>query len=125
MPLWYTVRDGDIWCWTYAKSQKTRNLERDPRATLQIEAGETYDQLRGVMIETDTVIHRDLDTVTDFGLELAARYGQAPEPVRAQAARRVALECRTRRVRSWDHRKWAARTESSFKVLVSGLAAVE
>src|SRR3954452_12700624 len=34
MPLWYTVRDGHIWCWTYAKSQKTRNLERDPRATL-------------------------------------------------------------------------------------------
>src|SRR5450759_1384922 len=35
MPLWYVVRDGDIWAWTYAKSQKVRNLERDARATLQ------------------------------------------------------------------------------------------
>ena len=40
MPLWYVVRDGELWAWTFAKSQKVRNLERDPRATLQVEAGE-------------------------------------------------------------------------------------
>ena len=42
MPLWYVVRgDGaPMWAWTFAKSQKVRNLERDPRATLQVEAGE-------------------------------------------------------------------------------------
>ena len=34
MPLWYVVRDGALWVWTYAASQKVRNLERDPRATL-------------------------------------------------------------------------------------------
>ena len=39
MPLWYVVRDGELWAWTYAKSQKVRNLERDPRCTLQVEAG--------------------------------------------------------------------------------------
>jgi nitroimidazol reductase NimA-like FMN-containing flavoprotein (pyridoxamine 5'-phosphate oxidase superfamily) len=37
MPLWYVVRGGEIWVWTYAKSQKVKNLERDPRATLLIE----------------------------------------------------------------------------------------
>jgi len=47
MPLWYIVRAGDIWAWTYAKSQKARNLERDPRATLELEAGEQYQVLRG------------------------------------------------------------------------------
>jgi nitroimidazol reductase NimA-like FMN-containing flavoprotein (pyridoxamine 5'-phosphate oxidase superfamily) len=73
MPLWYTVRDGHIWCWTYAKSQKTRNLERDPRATLQAEAGDRYDDLRGVMIQAETVLHHDLDVVTDPGRELAIR----------------------------------------------------
>ena len=40
MPLWYMVRGEDIWAWTYAKSQKVRNLERDARATLQVEDGE-------------------------------------------------------------------------------------
>ena len=32
MPLWYVVRDGRLWAWTYGKSQKVKNLERDPRA---------------------------------------------------------------------------------------------
>src|ERR671916_2474594 len=45
MPLWYVVRASgqddapQLWAWTFAKSQKARNLERDPRATLQVEAG--------------------------------------------------------------------------------------
>jgi nitroimidazol reductase NimA-like FMN-containing flavoprotein (pyridoxamine 5'-phosphate oxidase superfamily) len=42
MPLWYVVRDGECWAWTYAKSQKVRNLERESRCTLQVEAGTTY-----------------------------------------------------------------------------------
>src|ERR1700761_7397565 len=63
MPLWFVVRDGEVWAWTYAKSQKVRNLERDPRATLQLEAGDQYDQLRGVMLQATTRIHRDIDQV--------------------------------------------------------------
>ena len=39
MPLWFIVREDQIWAWTYAKSQKVRNLERDDRATLQVESG--------------------------------------------------------------------------------------
>ena len=48
MPLWYVLRDGEIWVYTYAKSQKVRNLERDPKATLLIETGREYAELRGV-----------------------------------------------------------------------------
>jgi nitroimidazol reductase NimA-like FMN-containing flavoprotein (pyridoxamine 5'-phosphate oxidase superfamily) len=111
MPLWYVIRDGDVWAWTYAKSQKVRNLARDPRATLQIETGHSYDQLRGVMIEAETEIHRDLDTVTGVGAELSARYGggelgpEALAAVRAQAAKRVALHFVAVKMASWDHRK--------------------
>jgi PPOX class probable F420-dependent enzyme len=111
MPLWYTVRNGEIWAWTYAKSQKVRNLERDPHATLQIEAGEEYAHLRGVMIETDTVVHHDSELVVDFGLELFERYGNATggeefkEIVRSQAAKRVALQFVPHRIATWDHRK--------------------
>jgi PPOX class probable F420-dependent enzyme len=111
MPLWYIVRGEELWGWTYAKSQKVRNLERDPRATLQVEDGESYEELRGVMIEAQTELHRDLETVTTLGTELMARYGQTdPSPeieaaVRAQAAKRVAMRFRPERVTSWDHRK--------------------
>lgn len=111
MPLWYVVRGDDIWSWTYAKSQKARNLERDPRATLQIETGTAYSELRGVMIETRTEIHRDTDVVAGVGREIFERYGGGAlggeflEAVRAQAAKRVALRFVPERVASWDHRK--------------------
>jgi PPOX class probable F420-dependent enzyme len=113
MPLWYVLRDGTLWAWTYGKSQKVRNLERDPRCTLQVEAGrDRYDQLRGVMLKAETVLHRDLETVLGVGVELAERYGGGgplPEAARAaiegQAAKRVALEFRETSRATWDHRK--------------------
>jgi PPOX class probable F420-dependent enzyme len=111
MPLWYVVRDGELWAWTYTKSQKVKNLERDPRATLQVEDGEQYQELRGIMIEARTAIHRDQELVTDFGLELFERYGSATggdeflEVVRAQASKRVALQFVQDRIATWDHGK--------------------
>jgi PPOX class probable F420-dependent enzyme len=111
MPLWYVVRDGEVWCWTYAKSQKVRNLERDDRATLQVEAGDQYRELRGVMIEARAVIHRQTDDVAEVGREIFERFGSGArseafaDVVRAQAAKRVALQFVPQRVASWDHRK--------------------
>jgi Pyridoxamine 5'-phosphate oxidase len=111
MPLWYVVREGRVWAWTYAKSQKVRNLERDDRATLQIETGDQYGELRGVMLETRAVIHRELEVVAGTGAEIFERYGgssaggEALAALRAQAAKRVALEFVVERVRSWDHRR--------------------
>jgi PPOX class probable F420-dependent enzyme len=118
MPLWFVVRGHDLWAWTYAKSQKVRNLERDPRVTLQLETGETYDQLRGVMFEATAELHRDTDAVAALGRDIFARYaaprGQPPVAelaaeveamVAAQAAKRVGLEFAERRRASWDHRK--------------------
>ena len=114
MPLWYVLRDGEVWAWTYAASQKVKNLERDPRATLQVEDGEEYQELRGVMITSDVELVRDVDAVTELGLELFRRYAPpdlgdlAPEVaamVRKQAAKRVAMRFVPRSVATWDHRK--------------------
>jgi PPOX class probable F420-dependent enzyme len=111
MPLWFIVRGEEIWAWTFAKSQKVRNLERDPRATLQIETGEEYHLLRGVMIEADVVIHRDPDVIAEFGLKLLERYSgtssgpEMAEVVRKQASKRVALQFIPRRTASFDHSK--------------------
>ncbi|HVP01196.1 MAG TPA: pyridoxamine 5'-phosphate oxidase family protein [Solirubrobacteraceae bacterium] len=120
MPLWFIVRQSgpqgspELWAWTFAKSQKTRNLERDPRATLQLEAGTEYHLLRGVMFETDVVIHRDHETVLGVGLDVFRRYaggasGELAEEVAAmvarQAEKRVAFQFVERRRASWDHSK--------------------
>ncbi len=113
MPMWFTVRDGEIWVWTYAKSQKVKNLERDPRATLLIETGEEYLELRGVMIEAEAEIIRDPEAIIDFGEELTMRYsegidsieGDAATAMQAQAAKRVAIRFAAKRTSTWDHRK--------------------
>jgi PPOX class probable F420-dependent enzyme len=111
MPLWFVVRDGRLWSWTYAKSQKMRNLERDSRATLEVEAGKEYHLLRGLMLECDVTVHRDTDTVAELGLEIFDRYtgGNVTDDTRAmvakQAPKRVALEFVERSRASWDHRK--------------------
>lgn len=113
MPLWYVPRDGEIWVWTYAKSQKVKNLERDPRATLLIETGTEYNELRGVQIEAEAELIRDLEPVVEFATELTIRYSEGIESVegdaaaglRAQAPKRVAIHFRPQRIASWDHRK--------------------
>jgi PPOX class probable F420-dependent enzyme len=113
MPLWYVPRDGEIWTWTFAKSQKVKNLERDPRATLLIETGVEYGELRGVQIEAEAELIRDLDRIVDFAKDLTVRYsdgiesveGDAVAALEAQAPKRVAIHFHPQRVASWDHRK--------------------
>ena len=114
MPLWYLVRDGRILAWTFRKSQKVKNLQRDPRATVLIEAGyDSYGDLRGVMFECETTIHDNLDLVVEFALGMTSRYvtggGEPPqeavEAYRAQVPKRVVLEFTPVHTISWDHRK--------------------
>jgi general stress protein 26 len=112
MPLWYVLRGGRLWGWTYGKSQKAKNLERDPRATLQVEAGLDYAELRGVMLRCEVVLHTDVEVVEGIAMELVDRYnGPGPEfdPVRdsfrKQASKRVGLEFVERGRVTWDHRK--------------------
>ncbi|MBJ7353525.1 MAG: pyridoxamine 5'-phosphate oxidase family protein [Thermoleophilaceae bacterium] len=112
MPLWYIVRGTEIWGWTFTKAQKIKNLERDPRATLLVEAGETYDQLRGVSFECDVELDDNYEVVKAVGIDLFTRYGDGNYPVdavvqmiEAQAPKRTALKFIPKRTMSWDHRK--------------------
>jgi PPOX class probable F420-dependent enzyme len=111
VPLWYVPNGTELRGWTYAKSQKAKNLGRDPRATVGIEDGVLYHELRGVMFECDVEVERETERVADYGLALVDRYaGGAPEArdfFREQAAKRVGLLFRPTRIVSWDHRKLA------------------
>jgi PPOX class probable F420-dependent enzyme len=113
MPMWFLARDGEVWIWTYGKSQKVKNLERDPRATLLIETGTEYTDLRGVQIEAEAELVRDQDQIVEFAKELTVRYTEGIDSVQGdtaaallkQAAKRVAIRFKPVRVASWDHRK--------------------
>jgi PPOX class probable F420-dependent enzyme len=110
VPLWFVAVGVELVGWTYAKSQKAKNLERDPRATIGIEDGVQYHELRGVMFECDVRLERDPAAVERHGLALFARYAGELSPeirqmVAGQAPKRVGLRFVPSRVVSWDHRK--------------------
>jgi hypothetical protein len=108
------LRDGEVWVWTYAASQKVANLERDPYATLLVEAGELYDELRGVMLKVEAEIERDSELVSALGMAVLERNAQGgemtqevAEVVVRQASKRVAIRFIEHARISWDHRKLA------------------
>ena len=115
MPLWYVPQPGgDLIGWTFAKSQKAKNLERDSHATIQIEDGVEYQELRGVMFECDVEVERDENKVADFGMAIFERYapsdsGELPpevrEMVQKQAPKRIGMRFHPTRTVTWDHRK--------------------
>ena len=113
--LFYVVRDGRIAFWTYGRSQKVRNLERDPRVTALVEDGVDYFELRGVSITGRAEIVRDYDGIYSIGSEVVTRMLSAEsfeslgdlgrETVEKQATKRVGVVIHPDRVASWDHRK--------------------
>jgi PPOX class probable F420-dependent enzyme len=108
--MWYAVLDGQIWIETKAKAQKVVNLRRDPRMSFLVEAGQTYDQLRGVSLEGRGVVVDDPGVVWDVCVEVFRRYnGEYTEEmapfVEFMAKNRVAVRLDADRTRSWDHRK--------------------
>ncbi|HKF80733.1 MAG TPA: pyridoxamine 5'-phosphate oxidase family protein [Thermoleophilaceae bacterium] len=107
--LWYVPDGIELRGWTYAKSQKAKNLERAPRATLGIADGVQYHELRGVMLECDVELEREPERVAEYGFALVDRYAEgspeAKEAFREQARKRVGLHFLPKRLVSWDHRK--------------------
>jgi hypothetical protein len=111
MPLWYVPEGDELIAWTFAKSQKSKNLERDPHATVQVEAGIEYQDLRGVMFECDVQVEREPERVAEFGRKIFERYGggklapEAAEMVERQAPKRIGMRFVPTRTVSWDHGK--------------------
>jgi PPOX class probable F420-dependent enzyme len=110
VPLWYVRTDNVIEGWTYRRSQKVANLRRLPEATLQVEAGDSYEQLRGVTMECDVEFVEAVDAITAIGMALTRRYTSYDGPevlsfVARQATKRVGLRFVPTSTVSWDHRK--------------------
>jgi PPOX class probable F420-dependent enzyme len=108
--MWYAVVDGAIWFETKAKSQKATNLRRDPKITVLIEDGHTYDTLRGVSLEGTAEIIDDPDALWSVGVSVWERYNgpyaeELKPLVEFMLHKRVAVRVDVTRTRSWDHRK--------------------
>ena len=107
MPMFFTrTPSGSILISTYATSQKTRNIERDPRVALLFESGTDYDELKGIVLYGRAKIVRDPDRVFEFMTRSEEVLDDAAtEPYRQAATKRVLLEIKVDRSISWDHGK--------------------
>jgi PPOX class probable F420-dependent enzyme len=116
MPMWYGVEpEGVVVMTTFTKSQKIRNLERDPRVSLLVEAGEQYSELQGVVLYGAADLVRETPAVLDILARVTARNGGAPRAdsaalragLEATARKRTGIRVRPTTIVSWDHRKLA------------------
>ena len=118
MPMWFARDpDGTIRCTTFGKSQKVLNWRRDPKATLLIESGTEYAELKGVVIYATCEIIDDHDAVRDTLVAINSRGrdldGDAKDKLReavsGTAAKRVVLKFTPKRYVTWDHAKLGGR----------------
>jgi len=114
MPMWFGLEeDGAVIMTTFTKSQKILNLRRDPRVTLLAEAGESYPELRGVVIHGRAEIDTEVESVFATLRKVSVRMGTVPsgdseairEGLRASAKKRCLIRVKPEKVVSWDHRK--------------------
>lgn len=114
--MWFVLLDGAPAFWTFGKSQKIVNLQRDPRISALVESGDTYAELRGVEVRGTARIVDDVDTVLRIGVGVAGKYN-GPEAVgpkampflEQQATKRVGVIIDVDHVTSWDHTKLGGR----------------
>jgi PPOX class probable F420-dependent enzyme len=113
--LFYVLHEGRIAFWTYATSQKIKNLERDPRISCLVETGTDYFELAGVSIQGTAEIVRDEDRIREIGTAVThAMSGGVDlgdlgrDIVEKQVRKRVAVIVTPTKVASWDHSKMTA-----------------
>ncbi|GGS73655.1 hypothetical protein GCM10010176_015610 [Nonomuraea spiralis] len=109
--MFYGLDEGRIAFWTYGKAQKARNLARDPRVSCLVEAGDDYDELRGVLVYGLAEQVDDRDRVLGIGMAIARRMTPGvPDDlltpyVEQTGRKRIAYVVERTKVVSWDHRR--------------------
>lgn len=109
-PLWYAWVGRRIWLYSISTSQRWRDLERDPRCAIVVDAGEAdYRQLRGVELRCRAEVVGEVPRTGAANPEL--------EPVEREFARRYSggvmnhdgrhawLRLSPYREYTWDFRK--------------------
>ena len=115
MPMSYGVDDqGRIVIVTFRKSQKVKNLERDPRATLLVESGDGYDELKSVVLYCNVELLYDPEDIAANAGNMRVDQAMSDsltasmnEQVRSAMVKRVLLWLTPYRTISWDHSKLA------------------
>jgi nitroimidazol reductase NimA-like FMN-containing flavoprotein (pyridoxamine 5'-phosphate oxidase superfamily) len=114
MPMFfYYDEEGRFLVSTYGSSQKVKNLQRDNKAALLIEAGEVYEELEAMMVEAMAEIIDDTDFVVETMMNIRRQRDpnktdfpdEEMEQIRYAARKRVILRFTPVKTITWDHSK--------------------
>ena len=109
--LWFALVDDRLVFETFSKSQKIRNLERDPRIAVLFEDGIEYSELRGVSINGRAELVTDPERVHVLARAVMRRNQpaltdeQVDQVSKMMARKRTAVIVHPEKIVSWDHRK--------------------
>jgi PPOX class probable F420-dependent enzyme len=106
IPIGYFRVDERVYLGCRAGTQKLKNIERNPRVSLSLEAGRTMGDIKGVLIQGDARVHTEPESVLRLAREAARSRGEPeerwPTEPRPDAAY---IEVVPRKVISWDYGK--------------------
>ncbi|MHB8319201.1 MAG: pyridoxamine 5'-phosphate oxidase family protein [Acidimicrobiales bacterium] len=108
--MWYGFLEGSIAIESKSKAQKIKNLRRDPRMTCLFEAGEYYEELRGVELVGKAEFVEDAERMWPLGVSVFERYyreytDDARSAIETMLHNRVVVKLIVERTVTWDHRK--------------------
>jgi hypothetical protein len=111
-PLWYAWHGGALWLTSVVRSQRWTDLQRDPRIAVVVDAGTSYDELRGVELRGRVEVVGEVPRTGEPVPEL-----EGPERLMADRylggtfvhdGRHAWLRLVPDKITSWDFRKLAA-----------------
>jgi PPOX class probable F420-dependent enzyme len=111
--LWFAIVDGKLVFETFTRSQKIRNLERDPRIAVLFEDGLDYGELRGVSINGRAELVGEPERVHVLARAVMRRNqpalsdAQVDQASKLMSRKRTAVVVHPETIVSWDHRKLA------------------
>ncbi|MDD5558364.1 pyridoxamine 5'-phosphate oxidase family protein [Candidatus Methylomirabilis sp.] len=81
VPVWHILLDGELYVETSPRSKKGRNLQANQKVALVIDAGDSFEHYKGIMIQGIVEFVNDKRMLQRFRDAMAQRYfGTAEHP---------------------------------------------
>ena len=110
-PLWFFWDGTSLWLNSIVRSQRWADLQRDARVAIVVDAGESYDQLRGVEVRGVAEVVGDVPSCGEPVSELHApevgfhrKYRDPDSPI-PHDGKHAWLRVTPQKLTSWDFRK--------------------
>lgn len=109
-PLWFVWDGSELWLNSTVRSQRWRDLERDPRVSVVVDGGVEFNELRGVELSGEVQIASEVPRTSAPRAELAAVERLYAEKYSGTSlfeadGRHAWLRLTPTRLVSWDFRK--------------------